>query len=40
MTKTLTTTVDRVALTLFFALAAVPVLGLPLLAIAANGVVG
>jgi len=39
MTKSFTQTLDRAALTVFFAIAALPVLGLPLLAVAANGVI-
>lgn len=39
MTKTVIKTLDRAALTLFFVLAALPVVGLPLLAVAANGVI-
>jgi len=39
MTKSLTRTFDRAALALVFALAALPIIGLPLLAIAANGVI-
>jgi len=39
MTKSLTRTFDRAALGLVFALAALPIIGLPLLAIAAAGVI-
>jgi hypothetical protein len=39
MSTTFTSALDRAALTLIFALAAIPVLGLPLLAVAAHGVI-
>jgi hypothetical protein len=39
MTKSFTQAFDRAALTVLFAIAALPILGLPLLAVAANGVI-
>lgn len=39
MTKTLSKTFDRAALAFVMALCALPILGLPLLAVAANGVI-
>ncbi|HSV02303.1 MAG TPA: hypothetical protein VLI41_03775 [Phenylobacterium sp.] len=39
MTRTFAETFDRAALAMFFVFATLPVIGLPLLAVAANGVI-